>query len=217
MYFASRGWTRSTSLEHLLGDVAVRDVPLLRRAQLDEVVDLPEAPGEQDPLAEGQGKHVLRLPGEIAGDDVVCPPGAGHALLVRRQQAVTRDLGRRAVSVGGAEFLRGLGADPVPLDVPEGPEVHQDVEGVGQMLQRAQRLVVRAPSLEVLVDHPGLVFARQLLYPFLHLTERMRAVAVQDGRDQLVFRVLRIPHQRDVRRLLRKRAGELALARVSMA
>lgn len=35
-------------LEHLLGDVAVRDVPLLGGTQQDEVVDLPEAPGELD-------------------------------------------------------------------------------------------------------------------------------------------------------------------------
>jgi len=35
-------------LEDLLGDVAVRDVPLLRGAQLDEMVDLAEVPGELD-------------------------------------------------------------------------------------------------------------------------------------------------------------------------
>jgi hypothetical protein len=33
-------------LEDLLGDVAVRDVPLLGGAELHEVVDLPEVPGE---------------------------------------------------------------------------------------------------------------------------------------------------------------------------
>jgi len=35
-------------LEDLLGDVAVRDVALLGGAELDEVVDLPQVPGEQD-------------------------------------------------------------------------------------------------------------------------------------------------------------------------
>jgi hypothetical protein len=35
-------------LEHLLGDMAVRDVPLLGGAQLGEVVDLQKVPGELD-------------------------------------------------------------------------------------------------------------------------------------------------------------------------
>jgi hypothetical protein len=35
-------------LEDLLGDVAVGDVALLGGTQRDEVVDLPEAPGELD-------------------------------------------------------------------------------------------------------------------------------------------------------------------------
>ena len=35
-------------LEDLLGDVAIGDVALFGGAELDEVVDLPQVPGEQD-------------------------------------------------------------------------------------------------------------------------------------------------------------------------
>ena len=70
--FGEEGVDPLDFLEHLLGDVAVRDVPLLRRAQLDEVVDLAEIPGEQHPLAEGQGKDVLSFPGEIQTDNLIC-------------------------------------------------------------------------------------------------------------------------------------------------
>jgi hypothetical protein len=72
-------------LEDLLGDVAVGDVPLLGGTQLHEVVDLPQVPGEQDPLPERQGQDVLRLPREVLRDDPVPLLSAGRAFLVRRQ------------------------------------------------------------------------------------------------------------------------------------
>ena len=52
-------------LEDLLGDVAVRDVALLGGAELDEVVDLPQVPGEQDHRS-GTVKRVLASKGSPA-------------------------------------------------------------------------------------------------------------------------------------------------------
>ena len=69
-------------LEDLLRNVSVRDVALSRGAQLDEVMDLAEIPGEQGALAEGQGKDVMGFPGEIPRDGLIRLTGASHALIV---------------------------------------------------------------------------------------------------------------------------------------
>ena len=95
------------------------------------------------------------------------------------------------------------------LDVPEGAEIHQDVESVGEVLQRPQGLIVRPASPEILVHDPDPLLAREGADPFHDLRERVGRVAVQHGRHQPLLRVLRMPHQRHRSGVHRSRAREV--------
>ena len=120
-----------------MGDASVGLVALARGAELDEVMDLAQVPGEEGALLVRQGEDVLGLSREVCGDGRVCGGGLVHARAVRVREAVTLDLGRRAVPVERRGLLGCLGDHPVPLDVAVGAKIHQDVQGIRQVLQCA--------------------------------------------------------------------------------
>ena len=181
------GFVRDQAV-HLLADPTVRGMTLGGGPQLEHVHRLSgvHLDGEADAVREGH--RVRGLVGELGRQRVVETGRDRHGLLVGLGQARLDDGLGDVVAVGGRQRLPLDRQHPVPLEVPEGPVVAQDVEPVVGALEGPAGLVAPVrPLSDVRAQQRHPLVGREAPHPRPDLILGQVRVRIADGGEELLL------------------------------